>query len=464
MENEITKFREVCEAPPPTTFLDQVQFNLYKTIHRCDKNFTLSLYKQITTLFSLWDKIKTFKTEIVHTIFHELYFFITFYSARLEIPRHFTVNLVKDMIHLHDLFLPYGFNVLVNDLPSDYGAQQPTTNEFKSYYKHPGNEEFNIMQVNNTTINQEWEKLTQGLDKQPELSCWFETYPLIQVQNDWRSINYPNNDSFGLLRNNDTIVGGIFDGCGSGTRAYFASNLGLVKFLEKCKSGSLGIDFLIKTYFELNNEISGIDECGNSTLGLFCIKNGIINTLIAGDVELFLVRQGKVIDMQLNYPFCRISTSSAPGAIGNGVDETYIQSSNLQVCKIKYQKGDVLIASSDGLGDNLDPIQISDPNEYGYESWKSLSPTKHPCVITKLGEEKTKNLENILKDVKVEDYPKVLKTYCISRSELEIDLWKDDQYFNGDKYTKDQMYEQGKKKGLKYGKLDHVGILVLVLE
>ncbi|KAJ3253156.1 hypothetical protein HK103_000851 [Boothiomyces macroporosus] len=415
MENEIAKFRQVMEAPPPTTILDQIQFNLFKTMHKCDKNFTLPLYKQFTVLLSLWDKIKTLKSEMVHTIFHELYFFMTFYSARLEIPRHFVTNLIKDMIQLHKLFLPYGFSVLVNDLPTDYGIEPPSTNNFKIYYKHPGNDEFNTKPVNRTTINQEWERLTTGIERQDHLSCWFETYPMIQVENEWRSINYPNNDSFGLLRSNDTIVGGIFDGCGSGSRAYFASNLGLVKFLDKCKSGSLGIDFLIKTYYELNYEIADIEECGNS-------------------------------------------------AIGIGVDATYIQNSNLQVCQIKYEKGDVLIASSDGLGDNLDPIQISDSGEYGYNSWKDLSPTKHPSIITKLGQVKTRNLENVLKGLSVQDYPKALKSYCLSRAELEIDLWRDDNYFKADKFLKDQMYEAGKKRGLKYGKLDHVGILVLPLE
>ncbi|KAJ3270421.1 hypothetical protein HDV01_007831 [Terramyces sp. JEL0728] len=433
MENEISEFYRVLETPPPANIVDQMQFHLYKSLHKCDSKFTVSLYRQLNILISLWTKIKSLQTEIVHTIFHELYFFITFHSARIDIPRHYAHNLIKDMIQLHDLFLPFGFNVLVNDLPSDYGIEPVSLTEFEYYFKHPGNQEFNVLVVNQTTIDQEWGKITTGLETQDQLSCWFETYPLIQVQNEWRSINYPNNDSFGLLRNKDTIVGGIFDGCGSGSRAYFASNLGLVKYLQKCKQGNLDMDFLIKTYYELNSEIMNIEECGNSTLGLFTVKNGILNTLIAG------------------------------GAIGNGVDHVYIESSNLQVCKIKHEKGDVLIASSDGLGDNLDPIQISDPKDYGYDSWKDLSPTKHPSVIAKLGEAKTKNLETLLKDVDINDYPRVLKSYCLSRAELEIDLWKDDKYFHSDKFAKDQMYEEGKKRGLKYGKLDHVGILVVPL-
>ncbi|KAI8906303.1 hypothetical protein EDD86DRAFT_219710 [Gorgonomyces haynaldii] len=308
-----------------------------------------------------------------------------------------------------------------------------------------------------------------------------DTYPKQVVNGVEQSMNHPNADAFGIIRlSNGGFFAAVLDGSGAGRGPYRAAQLSLVLFLKKALKHTFTdtmntVQFLVETFHQMHQTLVD-DEIAASTTGVFmvCLPSAhemVMHYLIAGDVELFLSRKNQMLNLSLAQPFPRTNVTVTPGGLGKGwaaMDGLLMQNSNLHVGCAYLQPGDTLIASSDGFGDNVDPILCNTPEQVlgkPIKDWDLLDKGfSHPYWTWLLHQYKARNVAQLFSLESKQDWPKIAHQYLLNQTQGERMLYASEEYKNASRSQKTAMFKIAKERAgtsRGFGKMDHCGMLFI---
>ncbi|KAI8896088.1 hypothetical protein BC833DRAFT_119453 [Globomyces pollinis-pini] len=268
--------------------MDRVWFSLQR---KNDPKFTIQLWKKHQILYDLWNQVIKSSTKYDPTYLANAYQrflgFQSFWLARFLDPNETNYkNFIKSSIN--PLLVPVlmetsGWRCLVREfIPNDYNDSlqtiqiQPfgTFNAFHRSYGEPAMDSTKF-KLNGMDLNQMWSTITDQKTVFDTPSLWTDTYAKVPDENGvLKSLNYPNADAFGILKStNNSFAGALFDGSGSGSKPYYAANIGVLTFLRLCEEGLVNVktlkevqEFLIASYWKVHKVLSDMEECGNATV------------------------------------------------------------------------------------------------------------------------------------------------------------------------------------------------------
>mmetsp|Transcript_22659 Transcript_22659/g.70363 ORF Transcript_22659/g.70363 Transcript_22659/m.70363 type:complete len:584 (-) Transcript_22659:442-2193(-) len=315
-------------------------------------------------------------------------------------------------------------------------------------------------------------------------------------------LNDPNADAYFIEVGQNWMWGGLCDGSGHGWGAKWAAEVALAEarrqYMEwATKAASvphMGTpnardvgDMLRNAMVRSHLKLWELAETGSTTAALFCAfkaepqgcKERIVFVYaIMGDSEIYHWSAEKsewstlVADPE---PAVRLSASVTPGGLGKtwGDRQALPTKCNLHFGSRMCDPDDLILMASDGLGDTIDPVQMSKPESVGLmgcEDWIAFAQSRSSKeAVAQLAEIKMQNLQVAIPAEVCEEGPAAVlaraKDHAFEATSGERDMYNTPEYRQMTRFEKIAKFEQAKKEGLDvgqksiWGKMDHVGMM-----
>lgn len=323
--------------------------------------------------------------------------------------------------------------------------------------------------------------------------------PAHNNKTEWMS--HPIADSWFMEVGDTCAFGAVFDGSGQGHRGWAAAHLALVEARhamrdrlknEKLRSSVDLAKVLQRALMAVHNLLIEVDEAHATTAAMFIIvpihkegkqqQYGMVYAAI-GDVEMYRYGQDSETWQSLVNPFTDLRFKDpkykhgTEGGIGKGCGEygKLKQGMNLQYGAVRLGEDDVIVMSTDGLGDTLDPIAARvPPKQVGqqFTDWHHFAKSQDLGGPNTILEIKVQRLTTIAgpmsPDVNHDDMQRLsesLMSFAMAATEGERKLYSDPS-FRGEtgKILHDKV-EKARAAGLasgdySYAKMDHLGLMV----